>query len=167
MTQELYFNGGMFLPYDATFRERAVLAYENGDRSAAEVARIFGIAHRTLQRWIAQYRATGSVAPRAPAGGRRSQVEVGRLKALLAAKPDATCGELTEAYNRRLPRARRVKWWTVWRALQRAGYVIKKNAPAPPNRIGPMSSARGAPSGAGSGRSIRTVWYVSMKPGRS
>jgi len=36
----------MVLPYDATFRERAVLAYEQGDRSAAEVARI--LRHRPL-----------------------------------------------------------------------------------------------------------------------
>lgn len=134
----------MFLPYDATFRERAVMAYENGHRSAAEVATIFGVAHRTLQRWIAQYRATGSVAPRAPAGGRRSDVEVPVLKALLAEKPDSTCGELTQAYNRRMSAPRRVKWWTVWRALQRAGYVVKKTPATgragPPGR--PAGTAR-------------------------
>jgi transposase len=157
----------MFLPYDATFRERAVMAYEQGDRSAAEVATIFGVAHRTLQRWIAQYRATGSVVPRAPAGGRRSHVDVPLLTALLAEQPDSTCGELTQAYNRRVSARRRVKWWTVWRALQRAGYVVKKNARDQPSRTARTFSARGARSGAGSGRSIPTVWYVSMKPGRN
>lgn len=157
----------MFLPYDATFRERAVKAYEQGDRSAAEVARIFGVAHRTLQRWIAQYRATGSVEPRAAAGGQRSRVRVALLKELLARQPDATCGELTTAYNRRVPRTGRVQWWTVWRALQRAGYVIKKNAPGRPSRTDPTSNARAGRSGAGSGRSIPTVWYVSMKPERN
>lgn len=156
----------MFLPYDATFRERAVLAYERGDRSAAEVARIFGIAHRTLQRWIAQYRATGSVEPRAAAGGQRSRVNVPLVRQLLAAQPDATCGELTDAYNRRVPRRARVQWWSIWRALQRAGYVIKKNGPGRPSKTGPMSNARAARSAGGSGRSIPTVWYVSMKPGR-
>lgn len=157
----------MFLPYDATFRERAVKAYEQGDRSAAEVARIFGVAHRTLQRWIAQYRATGSVEPRAAGGGQASRVKIALLKELLGHLPDATCGELTVAYNRRVPRTRRVKWWTVWRALQRAGYVIKKNARDQPSRTGPTFNARGAHSGAGSARSIPTVWYVSMKPGRN
>jgi transposase len=157
----------MFLPYDATFRERAVKAYEQGDRSAAEIAGIFGVAHRTLQRWIAQYRATGSVEPRAAGGGQSSRVQMAVLKDLVTRQPDATCGELTEAYNRRVPRARRVKWWTVWRALQRAGYVIKKNAPARPSKTGPTSNARGARSSAGSARSIPTVWYVSMKPGRN
>ena len=157
----------MFLPYDATFRERAVTAYEHGDRSAAEVARLFGIAHRTLQRWIAQYRATGTVAPREAAGGQRSRVDVAVLKQVLALQPDATCGELTAAYNRRVSRARRVKWWTVWRALQRAGYVVKKNGRARPSRTGSTSSARAGHSAAGSGRSIPTVWYVSMKPGRN
>jgi len=157
----------MFLPYDATFRERAVRAYEQGDRSAAEVAEIFGIAHRTLQRWIAQYRATGSVVPRAPAGGRRSQVDVPLLQGLLGEHPDSTCGELTQAYNRRVSAKRRVKWWTVWRALQRAGYVVKKKGPDRPSRTGPTSSARAGRFAGGSGRSIPTVWYVSMKPGRS
>jgi transposase len=157
----------MFLPYDATFRERAVTAYEQGDRSAAEVARIFGVAHRTLQRWIAQYRATGSVAPRAAGGGQQSRVKVALLKELLARQPDATCGELTEAYNRRVSRTSRVKWWTVWRALQRAGYVIKKNGPGQPSRTGPTFNAHAGRSAGGSGRSIPTVWYVSMKPGRN
>mgnify|MGYP003345371911 FL=1 len=157
----------MFLPYDATFRERAVMAYEKGDQSAAAVAKIFGVAHRTLQRWLAQYHATGSVEPRAAAGGRRSTVDLALVKQLLTQKPDATCGEVTDAYNRRVPRSRRVKWWTVWRALQRAGYVLKKNGRDRPNRIARTSNAPGARSAAGSGRSIPTVWYVSMKPGRS
>jgi transposase len=157
----------MFLPYDATFRERAVKAYETSDRSAAEVAKVFGIAHRTLQRWIAQYRATGSVVPRAAGGGRRSGVDLPLLRQLLALKPDATCGELADAYNRRVPRPRRVKWWTVWRALQRAGYVLKKNGRAPRNKTGRMSNARAGRSADGSARSIPTVWYVSMKPGRT
>jgi len=157
----------MFLPYDATFRERAVMAYEKGDQSAAAVAKVFGIAHRTLQRWLAQYHATGSVAPRVAGGGRRSRVDVALLKQVVAHKPDATCGELTDAYNRRVPRLRRVKWWTVWRALQRAGYVLKKNGRARPSRTGRTFSAPGARSAAGSGRSIQTVWYVSMKPERS
>jgi transposase len=133
----------MFLPYDATFRGRAVMAYENSDRSAAEVAKIFGVAHRTLQRWIAQYRATGSVVPRTAGGGRRSHVDLTLLTQLLAVKADATCGELTDAYNRRVPRQRRVKWWTVWRALQRAGYVLKKTAAA--GRTRPTRCPAGAP----------------------
>jgi len=157
----------MFLPYDATFRERAVKAYEMGDRSEAEVAKLFGIAHRTLQRWLAQYRRTGSLAPRAAAGGQRSKVDVVLLKALLAQKADATCGELALAYNQRVPRGRHIKWWTVWRALQRAGYVLKKNGRDRPSKTGPKSNARAEPSSAGSARSTQTVWYVSMKPGRT
>lgn len=157
----------MYLLYDATFRGRAVKAYEQGDRSAAEVAKIFGVAHRTLQRWIAQYRATGSVEPRTAAGGQRSRVDRRLLKRLLSERPDATCGELTAVYNRRVSRTARVKWWTVWRTLQRAGYVIKKNGPGRPSRTGPPFNARAGHFGAGSGRSIPTVWYVSMKPGRS
>lgn len=159
--------GRMTGPYDVTFRERAVRAYEQGDRSYAEVATIFGVDHRTLERWVALVRRTGSVAPRPRGGGQRSRVDVPLLKAVLAGKPDRTCGELAAAYNRRVPRGRRVKWWTVWRALQRAGYVLKKNARAQPSRTPQPSSAPAARSSGGSAQSTRTVWFVSMKPART
>lgn len=142
-------------------------AYETGDRSYAEVAKLFGIAHRTLERWVAQHRATGSVVPRTAGGGRRSTIDLALLKALVALKADATCGELAHAYNRRVPPSRRVKWWTVWRALHRAGYVLKKNGHGQPNRTDRRSNGRGAPSADGSGPWTPTVWFVSMKPGRT
>ena len=152
--------------YDVRFRERAVKAYETGDRSYAEVSNIFGIAQRTLERWVAQHRRTGSVAPRQRGGGQRSKVDMPLLEAVLALKPDMTCGELADAYNARVARARHVKWWTVWRALRRAGYVLKKNDPDRPNRIGRTFNARAAHSSGGSVGSTPTVWYVSTKRAR-
>jgi transposase len=159
--------GRMTGPYDLRFRERAVRAYDQGDRSYVEVAAIFGIDHRTLERWVALFRQTGSVAPRPRGGGQRSRVDVPLLQAVLAAKPDMTCGELAVAYNRRVPATRRVKWWTVWRALQRAGYVLKKNARGRRNRTTRTFSAPDARFNGGSARSTRTVWFVSMKPART
>ena len=156
----------MVRTYDVRFRERAVGAYEKGDRSYAEVAQIFGIAQRTLERWVAQQRRTGSVAPKQRGGGRRSRIDLPLLEAVLALKPDMTCGELADAYNARVARADRVKWWTVWRALRRAGYVLKKNGRDRPNRTGRTFNARGARSSGGSAPSTRTIWFVSMKRAR-
>jgi transposase len=152
--------------YDVRFRERAVKAYKQGDRSYAEVAEIFGIAQRTLERWVAQERRTGSVAPKPRGGGRWSTIDLPLLEAVLALKPDMTCGELAEAYNGRVARADRVKWWTVWRALRRAGYVLKKNGRDRPNKTARRFSASGGRSSGGSGTSTPTVWFVSMKRAR-
>ena len=162
----MYFNGVMVRTYDVRFRERAVGAYEKGDRSYAEVAQIFGIAQRTLERWVAQQRRTGSVAPKQRGGGRRSRIDLPLLEAVLALKPDMTCGELADAYNARVARADRVKWWTVWRALRRAGYVLKKNGRDQRNRTGQTFNARAGRSRGGSGASTPTVWFVSMKRAR-
>ena len=156
----------MLQTYDVRFRERAVNAYERGDRSYVEVAAIFGIARRTLERWVAQQRRTGSVAPKQRGGGQRSTIDLPLLEAVLALKPDMTCGELADAYNARAGRDHRVKWWTVWRALRRAGYVLKKNGPDRPNRTAPTSNVRAGRSNAGSARSMPTVWFVSMKRAR-
>jgi transposase len=51
-------------PYDVAFRGRAVAAYEAGEGGHHELADLFGIGYRTLQRCVTQYRATESVTPR-------------------------------------------------------------------------------------------------------
>jgi len=42
--------------YDLRFRERAVAAYHAAAGRYHRLARLFGIAYRTLQRWVAQER---------------------------------------------------------------------------------------------------------------
>ena len=63
MPNELYFNGAMPNPYDLALRERAVTAYERGEGSYAQLAALFDVDHRTLERWVARWRDTHSVAP--------------------------------------------------------------------------------------------------------
>ena len=65
----MYFTNAMANPYDVVFRERAVAAYEAGAGTCLEVAALFGLGHRTLERWVAQWRLRGSVAPRPKGGG--------------------------------------------------------------------------------------------------
>jgi transposase len=113
--------------YDLTFRVRAVAAYHAGAGGYHRLARLFGIAYRTLQRWVAQERTTGSVAPQKKAGGRRCPIDVAMLKAVVREAPDATVAVMCEVYNRRVLVAQRTNATSFRRALRRAGFVFKKN----------------------------------------
>jgi transposase len=108
-------------------RERAVRAYEAGEGSYEDVALQFHVGTATLERWVKLHRQTGSVEPKPPGGGNFSPVDITVLQAEVSVKPDATTFELTAAYNRKVGRARRVHRSSIQRALQRAGYVFKKN----------------------------------------
>jgi transposase len=114
--------------YDVVFRERAVAAYNAGEGGYHELARVLGIAYRTLQRWVALERATGSVAPRPSGGGWRCPIDLKEMVALVREAPDATVAELCWAYNRRVPPARQTTRTSFGRAMRRAGFVLKKNA---------------------------------------
>lgn len=125
-------------PYDVALRERAVEAYERGEGSYADLAEFFNVDHRTLERWVARWRATGSVAPRPRGGGWTCPIDMDGLLATVREKPDATLEELCRRYNRRVPRARRSTRASVHRALQRVDVVLKKNARGPQKSTGQM-----------------------------
>lgn len=114
-------------PYDMALRERAVAAYERGDGTYADIASMFVIDRRTLERWVARTRATGSVAPLPKRGGWRSPIDLTVLRAVVSAAPDATVVELCWEYNRRVPNADRTTDTSFRRAMRRDGYVLKKN----------------------------------------
>lgn len=114
--------------YDVEFRERAVAAYKAGEGGYHELARVFTIGYRTLQRWVAQERATGSVVPQPAAGGWRCPIDMIVLEAVVRAAPDDTIAELCRTYNRRVPRAARTTRTSFGRAMRRADFVLKKNA---------------------------------------
>lgn len=103
------------------------------------VSKMLGIGYRTLQRWIAQYRATGSVAPRPRGGGWRSGINVELLTQLIREVPDSTIPEFCAEYNRRVPRAERTSVSAVRRAMKRLGFVLKKNGRGRAKRIVLMS----------------------------
>lgn len=122
-------------PYPTALRERAVRAYEDGTARYTDVAAAFAISLATLVRWVQRARETGSVTPLDKAGGWKSPVDVPLLLRLADEKPDRTTDELTREYNRQAPAAARVHRSSVLRALQRSGYVFKKNDRARRNRI--------------------------------
>lgn len=135
--------------YAIDLRERAVATYESGAGSYASVADQFSISQRSLERWVARSRDTGSVAPWRRGGGWQSPVALDVMHAVVREKPDRTTEELTRAYNRRVRKAQRVHRSSLLRALRRTGYVFKKNVRGPQNRIAPTSKPNGAPIGDG------------------
>jgi transposase len=122
-------------PYPTALRERAVRRYETGTESYVQVAAHFSISLATLVRWVQRARETGTVAPLDRGGGWRSPVDLAVLHGLVGARPDQTTDELTRAYNRRVRAGGRVHRSSILRALQRTGYVFKKNAGDRQNRI--------------------------------
>jgi len=108
-----------------------------------ELAAIFGIGYRSLERWVAQYRATDSVAPRPRGGGWESPIDLVVLHAVVRERPDRTCDEFCRAYNRRVGRAERTTETSFRRAMARAGYVLKKNGRAQVNRTDPTFRSNG------------------------
>jgi transposase len=127
-------------------RERAVRAYEAGEGSYDDVAARFGIGSRTLQDWVALWRATGRMEPQPKGGGNPSPVDIEVLEDVLRERPDAVVDELRASYNDRVPKARRVHRSSILRALHRRGYVFKKNVRGPQSRTGRTSKKSGAGS---------------------
>jgi transposase len=125
--------------YGIDLRERVVRAYRRGDGTVADVAATFAIDRRTLQRWIAHERATGSLVPKPKAGGWRCPIVLPLLHAVIADAPDATSAELCWEYNRRTPPAGRTTVTSFRRAMHREGYVLKKNGRGRARSIGRTS----------------------------
>ena len=137
-------------PYPIELRERAVRAYEDSTDTYVEVAARFAIAVSTLCLWVRQARDTGSVMSAPKGGGWYSPVDIGLLHRLVRERPDQTTDELRRAYNQRAAPEARVHRSSILRALQRTGFVFKKNGRGPRNWTGPRSRPSGARSGAGS-----------------
>ena len=81
-------------PYSADLRERLLQAMDAG-LPAAEIARAFGISPRSLRRWRQWARERGGVATK-PRPGRPRRIgpdQWPRLRAQVAARPDATLAE--------------------------------------------------------------------------
>ena len=112
----------MAAPYSMDLRERVFKAYQqSGD--ADDVAATFGVSRAWVHRLAQRQRETKSLAPRQQTKFRKrllADLET-RLRALVAAKPDATLAELRAA----LPTSAAVS--TLWTELDRLGLTVKKN----------------------------------------
>jgi transposase len=114
-------------PLSQDLRRRVVEAYEWERGSIRALARRFAVSQSSVFRFLDQYRATGTLAPRPHGGGVRPRLDepaLQTLERLINERPDATLQELRE----RLAQAggAYVHPSTVWRALKRLGKRRKK-----------------------------------------
>jgi transposase len=142
-------------------RERIVAAYDEGAGTREQVARRFRVSLGLVKKLLQQRRGTNDLRPRHRFSGRKPKIlatHLRQLKALLAARPDLTLGELREALEIgcTLP--------AIHYALVRLDLTYKKRRSGPPSRTAPMSRV-GAGAGAG-GRAVstRTASSSSTKP---
>jgi transposase len=137
------------MEHNVEFRERVVAAHVAGKGGVHTLADLFGIGYRTVQRWLARERTTGSVVPTPGRGGWKSPIDMALLKTLIRDAPDATAAELCWEYNRRVPASQRTSVWGIGRARRRLGFVCKKNACGQRRWIVPTSRRSGQRSSAG------------------
>jgi transposase len=84
--------------------------------------------------------------PQPPGGGNPSPVDLKVLENIVAERPDATSHEITASYHRRVACGLRVHRSSIVRALERSGFVFKKNEIVRWSRTGPMSKRSGESS---------------------
>ena len=134
--------------YSTDLRERIVAAREKG-QSAAEIARLFKVSKRSVERYCKLQAATGGVRPRQRGGYRRSRLEKHdeTLRRWIAGQPDLTLAELQARLARKLKV--RLGITALWHRLEHLGLSYKKNAArrgAKParHRAGPPAMAKSA-----------------------
>ena len=91
--------------------------------SSKELAARYHVSRAWVHRLIQRRRETGSLAPRQQTKFRRRALagQEERLAALILARPDATLTELRDA----VPTTAALS--TLWRAIDRLGFTLKKN----------------------------------------
>ena len=111
-------------PYSMDLRKRVLRAWDGG-MDADGVAAKYDVSRAWVHRLVQRRRETGSIAPRQQTQFRRRVLagQESRLRALIAARPDATLAELREA----LPTSAALS--TLWYAIDRLSLTVKKNGP--------------------------------------
>ena len=133
-------------PYSVALRKRAVMAYERGAGSYAQLAALFEVDHRTLERWVARWRTARSVEPQPRAGGWCPLIDLNVLRVLAREVPDVTIAEMCAEYNCRAPCSQQTTVASFHRALVREGFVVKKNVCGRARSTGRMWSRSAPPS---------------------
>lgn len=127
--------------YSVDFREKVLETYRAGT-PATEIAAVLHVAARSIYRWDAQEKATGSVAPRPKSGRPRAIGRDGEdaLRLMVEAHPAATIDEYCQWWEERT--GRRLGRGTMCDAINRLGLVRKKGVSSPVS-----SRMKSAPAG--------------------
>jgi transposase len=110
-------------PYSMDLRQRVARAWDKHPDAEA-IAATYEVSRAWVHRLIQRRRETGSLAPRKQTKFRRCALddqEQAKLRALIAARPDATLAELRAG----LPTTAALS--TLWRMIDRLGLTVKKN----------------------------------------
>jgi transposase len=134
--------------YSTDLRERIVAARAGG-QSAAEIARLFKLSKRSVERYCKLQATTGSVQPKRRGGYRRSRLEKHdeTLRRWIKEQADLTLAELQQRVARELKV--RLGVTALWHRLEQLGLSYKKNAArrgAKPARRRPSPSAVAKPA---------------------
>ena len=134
--------------YSTDLRERIVAARASG-LSAAEIARVFKVSKRSVERYCKLQTTTGSVPPKPRGGYRRSRLEKHdeTLRRWIQEQADLTLAELQQRLARKLKVS--LGLTALWHRLEHLGLSYKKNAArrgAKParHRAGPPAMAKPA-----------------------
>ena len=113
--------------YSVDLRERIIASRKDG-HSAGEVARMFRVCRRSVERYWQKYQSTGAVAAKQRGGYRRSCLEGHdkSLRAWIGEKKDMTLCELKARIDQDL--GIKVGTTALWHRLERLGLSYKKNA---------------------------------------
>ena len=120
------------MPYPMAFRIAVASDYDLSG-SSIETAESFGCSEAWVRRLIQRRRETGSLElaprkPRTPDTYKLDADDLDKLAGLIAAKPDMTLAELSEALGNKASVP------TVWRATRKLGLRLKKRPCTPPSR---------------------------------
>lgn len=138
-------------PLSMDLRVRAVDAYENGEGTLQEIADRFCIGRTTLCDLLRLYRYAGTLEPSKTRGHKPKSVDDAgreRIRELVAARPDATIEELTDAYN--AGAALTISDATMGREIRAMKLTRKKRRSGPSSETRPTSKRGAKPSSPGS-----------------
>ena len=126
--------------FSMDLRERIVAVRQKG-WSAQDVAELYKVCKRTVERYWKQFQACGHVKPKRRGGYRRSRLAGHHqtLRAWIKAQPDLTLAELRARCRERL--GVQIGLTALWQCLDQLGLSFKKN-PAR-QRARPARSAGG------------------------
>jgi transposase len=112
--------------YSKDLRQRIIAARKDG-HSAEEIARLFRVSRRSVERYWKKYVSTGSIEPKQRGGYRRSRLagHDQTLRLWIKEEKDLTLAEL----RARIARDLGIKLGTtaLWHRLERLGLSYKKN----------------------------------------
>jgi transposase len=114
--------------YSIDLRERVVAACDEGTEIREETAERLCVSTSFIRKLLRRRRQTGSIAAKPHAGGGRpslGKADLRQVRRLVDEKPDATLAELCRRLATRT--GRRVRPWTMCRALQKLKLPRKKS----------------------------------------